>query len=385
MDSEKKISSYWSKKPVNKWGERVVRFTENKKTTISMNSLPLNYLWKIIDIYSEDIKKVVDFINNSSTERYIEIKTIEKIQWELKNGFFLCLEYNETIIACLASCYRSVVLDSNTIDCTEQKYLLCDSGFRNLGICKRIIDKMEHHLIQNGYGISFQCNNLRKSRPIAGIRYYSRPINYKLLKMHDMVEVKGCDEDAIDRTLKIKLKLPKNYKFVEKTNQNIDLLFDMYKKYMETFNLSILLTRDEVEHYLFSDNVKTLFVCNQHDQPIDFITYMLYDLYDKKIDSSIKCAKILMYTSNNVRIDLLIINCLKAVASDDRDILYIPDIMHSNELILSSLKTGDMDSDGEENSTFDIHILKTNKKQYITLYGGSSPSYTQNMISWLLV
>jgi len=92
-----------------------------------------------------------------------------------------------------------------------------------------------------------------------------------------------------------------------------------------------------------------------------------------------------MYSANNVRSDLLFINILKQISYDKIHVIYINDMMHSNEAILSNVKNADEDTDDEEETAvFDMNIVKTSKKTFITLYNIECESLKQTMVSWLI-
>ena len=162
---------------------------------------------------------------------------------------------------------------------------------------------------------------------------------------------------------------------------------------METFNVSIVLTKNEIENYMFNNKyVKTLLVMsdnNNESKVVDFITYNFYDLVNtnKKDgeDRIIKVANILMYSALNVRPELLMINVLKQISFDKIHVIYVNDMMHTNEAILSNVKNGDEDTENEEESAmYDMNLVKTNKKTFLNLFNIESSIYKQTMVSWLL-
>ena len=92
-----------------------------------------------------------------------------------------------------------------------------------------------------------------------------------------------------------------------------------------------------------------------------------------------------MYSSNNVRVDILFINILKHLSYEKNHIVYIPDMMHSNDAILSKIKNVDEDTDDEEeHANYDLSIVKTAKKTFVNLFNWKCEKLKQNMISWLL-
>jgi hypothetical protein len=136
--------------------------------------------------------------------------------------------------------------------------------------------------------------------------------------------------------------------------------------------------------------VKTVLVMSDDDSvktPVDFITYNFYDIINtnnKDGDNIIKTANLLMYSSNEIRPDLIFINILKQMSFDKIHNVFVMDMMHNNEFILSNVKNADEDTDDEEeNSTYDMNIGKTGKKLFINLFNWKCGTFKQNMISWL--
>ena len=92
-----------------------------------------------------------------------------------------------------------------------------------------------------------------------------------------------------------------------------------------------------------------------------------------------------MYSSNYIRSDILIINAFKVISKEKHHLVYVPDMMDSSEIILSSVKKSDEDTlDEEENALFDQHLVKSKKKQFINLFNWTMPTMTQDMTSYLI-
>ena len=196
-----------------------------------------------------------------------------------------------------------------------------------------------------------------------------------------------------------------NVSVAEKTEENIELVYKLYTNYMQTFSFNAILTKKDIEHYMFNDKyVKTILIMDKEDTddadldvslhnknnktkpPVDFITYNFYDLVntDKVENNIIKVANLFMYSSNEIRADLIFINLLKQLAHDKIQTFFIMDMMESNEAILSSIKNADEDTDDEEeNATYDMNIVKTGKKLFINLFNWKCEPFKQNMVSWL--
>lgn len=413
-DAKTRQSKYWKNRPVMKVNERIINVkqiqndSDMEKTYRCDNwtKLPYGYSWEKIDICDyENMIKVCDFLSShyrrGTDSDYIIKYDVDRINWEMcHKGYFLLVnnkrDEKNDIAGVIGFTYRTVQLMSNRYTVTEPMYMCCSKQYKGTGIPKVLMDEVVRQSMLFYINKGIFCNNRIVSRPVATIRQYSRPLNYKKLREHDFIEISGVDDDVVHQKTKINLKPNRRYVIAEKTEENIDIIYDMYNQYMLTFNLHMVLTKKEIENYMFDDKyVKTVFVMSEDTphRPIDFVTYNFYDIIDTTIDSNtettkdniIKAANILMYSSNNVRSDLLFINILKQISYDKIHIVYINDMMHSNEAILSNVKNADEDTDDEEETAaYDMNIVKTLKKTFITLYNIECESLKQTMVSWFL-
>lgn len=410
-DAKTNQSKYWKNKPVMKVTERIINikqihddsYMEKTYHRDNWTKLPTGYTWEKIDICDyESMTKVCDFLSlhyrRGTDSDYIIKYDTDRINWEMcHKGYFLVINNEKNdITGLIGLTFRTVQLMSNRYTVTEPMYMCCSKQYKGTGIPKVLMDEIVRQSVSFYINKGIFCNNRIISRPVATIRQYSRPLNYKKLREHDFIEISGVDDEVVHQKTKINLKPNRRYVIAEKTAENIDIIYEMYNQYMLTFNLHMVLTKSEIENYMFDDRyAKTVFVMSEETphRPIDFITYNFYDIIDTTIDISaepakdniIKTANILMYSSNNTRSDLLFINILKQISYDKIHIVYINDMMHSNEAILSNVKNADEDTDDEEETAaYDMNIVKTLKKTFITLYNIECESLKQTMVSWFL-
>jgi hypothetical protein len=306
-------------------------------------------------------------------------------------GYFLIIKnVLHNIVGVIGFTHRTLQLEEDVHIVTEPMYMCCEKKYRGTGIANVLMDEIVRQSLLTGITKGIFCTNRIVSKPIATVRQYSRPLNYKFLREHDFVAVEGIDDDTVHNKTKIHLKPNRRYVIAKKTQENIDIVHRLYERYMTTFNLHVVLTKSDVENYMFDTRyVRTLIVMNEANQPVDFVTYNFYDIINtnKKntTDNIIKVANILMYSSLDVTTEILMTNTLKQISYDKIHIVYINDMMHSNEAILSNVKNADEDTDEEEESaTYDMNIIKTGKKIFINLYNIAHEGFKQNMISWLM-
>lgn len=403
-------SKYWKNKPVVKLHEVVHGASQISSTSFlgetykkdEYTKLPNGYTWNKIDVNaSENMICIADFLTQhykrGSDSSYVVQYDTERIYWEMNGkGYFLTILNPENkIIGLIGFTYRTVQILSNIYEVTEPMYMCCTKGYRNTGIAKVLMDETIRQSLLSDINKGVFCNNRITQKPIATLRQYSRPLNYKKLRENDFVNVQDIDEDVVHNKTKINLKPNRRYVFAEKNEKNVNIVHELYNRYMESFSFHMVLTKKDIENFMFNDKyVKTYLIMPdpndeiKNDKAIDFVTYNFYDIINtqnKTSDNVIKVANILMYSSNSVRPDLIFINIMKQISFDKIQIVYLMDMMESNEIILSSIKNADEDTDDEEeNATCDMNIIKTNKKVFINLFNLRCESFKQNMVSWLL-
>lgn len=408
---------YWKHKPVmtltdkynnsSNYGEIVT----NIKSSNNPTNLPGGFRWTKININS--IQDDNDFDDNNQFDMiaishfltkhyrrgtnsdYTMTYDPEYLKWQFNNTghFMVILDRTDNIAAVIGYTVRRVMIHDKNVTMTEPLYMCCDPKYKNKGISKVLIDETIRQSAIEGYKYGIFCDNVIVPSPVATIRCYSRPLNYKKLKSHEFITISNVDDNLAHDKTRIKLKPNKNYVTADKTESNISIVHNLYNEYMKSFNIHMIMTANDIENYFFNDKyVKTMIVMDDKNVPIDFISYNYYDIYhldemnkSENVTNTIRAANILMYSSINVRSDVLFINAFKQMSWDKCDIVYINDMMHSNEAILSNVKNADEDTDDEEeNACYDMNIVRVHKKTYINLFNWKCNRLRQNMISWLL-
>ena len=242
---------------------------------------------------------------------------------------------SKKIVGLIGITFRTVQLCGDMMTVTEPMYLCCDEKYKNTGIANILMDEATKQSLMFGFDKGVFCTNYIVSKPITTFRQYARSINYKKLKENEFVEIAGVNDDDVHNQLRINLNPNKKYVYAERNETNIELVHKLYTQFMESFNIHVVMNKSEIENYFFDDRyVKTYLVLNDDFEPVDFISYNFYEIYNtKKSENNVmKMANILMYTSNEVRADLLFINILKQIAADKIHNVFITDMMHSNGL-----------------------------------------------------
>lgn len=402
-EAAKRDSRYWKNKPVMKVNEKAQASSQiysrdeaNSFRKSEPSRLPVGYTWRTIYISDEEgMVRISDFLTThfkrGTESDYIIRYDPDRLRWEMCNrGYYVTVEAtNGEIAGVIGYTHRNMQVFEKQQLITEPMYICCQKKYRKTGIAKVLIDEVIRQSANLGIDQGVVCNNRVVSRPVARFRQYSRPLNYKKLREQDFVAVQGVDDDIAHNRTRINLMPNKKYVVAEKTEENIRTVHRLYNRYMESFNIHVVMGLNEIENYMFDERyVKTLLVFNDNNECVDFITYNFYDLINTTKtddDNIIRVANILMYSSNTVRPDLLFINLLKQLAYDKIHIVYINDMMHSNEFILSNVKDADEDTDDEEeNAFYDNMIAKTTKRTFLSMFNWRCASLKQNMASWLL-
>lgn len=407
-EANKKEYKFWKSKPVPKLDNKIVESKQiktceqiqEKYSNDNETKLPDNYEWLIINITDDELQTVVEFLNihyRSGTD-YVSPFSVDKLRWETMNkGFFVCMKLVNTnnIIGCIGLSEKTLQINSNVETVCEPIYLCCDDKLRATGMSKVLINELIRQGALNNYSVGSFCTNTIIPSPVATIRYYTRPLHYKHLKANNFVNIGDVDDDLAHDRAKIRV-VPKNniVEIAEKTDENIILVSQLYNEYMKSFNLHHVLTLKEIENYFFDDRyVTTMFFKNEKEEIVDFLSYRFYDIINNdriistedKYDNVIKATNIFMYTSNYIRSDILLINAFKVISKEKHHLVYVPDMMGSHDVILSSVKKSDEDTlDEEENAMYDQHMIKSRKKQFINLFNWVTPKMTQDMVSYLI-
>jgi len=391
---------FWNNKPVMKLNDTVYK-TEQINSDIKKTSksepvvLPKGYTWNKVSLSDEkDMTLVADFItkfnDRGNDTTYIEQYTVDKLVWQMNNtGYFLTVnDSNNEIVGLIGYTYRTIQINDDKNTVTIPMFMCCDRKYRTTGIAKVLIDETIRQSLSLGIDKGAFITNRIVPKPVATIRQYSRPIDYHKLRSNDFVNIGNVKDDVIHDKLKISLKPNKKYVIAKKDKETIELVHTMYSTYMQSFNIHIVLNKDEIENLFFNDKyVRTLIIHDNDNKPIDFVSYNYVDIINtnKKDDNTIKACNILMYTANKTTPELVFINVLKQISADKIQIVYINDMMHSNESILSPVKSVDEDTDDEEeNAVYDMNLIKTGRKLFLNLFNIKAPTMKQNMISWLL-
>lgn len=405
-EARKKEFKFWRAKPVVKITEmsktmrsKQIKTQEQileKYATADELRLPADYRWDFIMIDDDRIGEICTFLTNNYRSDYNSSIDIDKLRWEtMGRGFFVCIRKNNTmdIVGCIGMTPRMLQINSDIRTVAESIYLCCETSVRTSGMANVMINELIRRTSPE-YDVGVCCTDRVIPSPIATIRYYTRPLNYKHLKVNEFINLTDIDDDAAHDRIKIKLRPPKTIYFAEKTRENIEIVFKLHNEYVKSLNLHNVLSIEEIENYFFDIRyVHTIFYENDAGKVVDFLCYRYYTIIntnrktspDDEYNNEIKSANIFMYSSNYIRPDILIINAFKICAMEKRHLLYIPDTMGSNEAILSTIKRADEDTDDEEeNALFDQHMVKSRKKQFINLFNWEAPPMTQEMISFLI-
>ena len=357
-------STYWHNKPVMGLGDKsfnVKPICDNDVMHTLYNSnttLPDGYTWNKTEL--KDTTAICEFLNihyKQYQNGFMYSFTVDRLKWEMYDGYFLSIcDPNNNIIGVVGIVNRTIQIIDYTYKIVEPVYMCCMEEYKKTGIAEVLMDEVARLTINNNIMYGAFVNNRIVSKPITTIRQYKRPLNYKKLRENNFIEELDRDENLVHTKLKIFLKPNKTYVHAY-SEEHINIVYDLYNQYINTFHIHIKLSLDEIKNYMFNTNFTKTYIVYNNETPVDFITYNFYDIINT--NNIIKAANILMYSSNSVTVELLFINILKQLSFDKIDIVYVNDIMHNNEAILSNVINNNEDSD-EENAVYDMNMIKTN-------------------------
>lgn len=388
------MSQYWKSKPVmnkdkNYYSTKLINVNLDKDITHDETKLPQGFYWNKVNLNSQEFSLVSQFLTQhyNDDEKFYRVYSEDLIRYEMNNtGFFLNVHNKKGIIVgTIGITFRMCEISGETKSIIQSMFLCVHKKCREKGIARVLMDEAIRQSKQYKYNKGVFLNTVNVIKPVARIRYYSRPLDYKHLKNNGFISMSSNDDDQIHMKLKIKLKPNKKYVIAENNEETIDKIYDMYEEYTKSFYLRQKLSKHDIKNYLLnSDFCQTLLVKNTEDEIIDFISYNTYDVINRENDDIVKCANVLTYSSNNVRPDLLIINLMKQVSYDKFHVLYLPDTMHTSDVLLTSARYGEEDSDEEDaKASMDLNFIRSKKRYYFNLYNLECQQIKQNNFSWL--
>lgn len=389
------MSQYWKSKPImnknkNYHTTKLINDNFDKDVMQDETKLPQGFNWSKVDLNSSELQTISEFITNNyndENDKFYRIYTEDSIRYEMNNlGFFLNVtNKNNIIVGTIGITFRMCEIGGESKSIVQPLFMCVHKKCRNRGIAKVLMDEAIRQSKQYKYNKGVFLNTTKTLKTVARVRYYSRPLNYRYLKENNFVTISSTDEDQLHMKLKIKLKPNKQYVFAENNEETIDKIYELYNEYSRSFYLRQKLSKHDIKNYLLnSDFCRTLLVKNDKGEYVDFISYNTYDIVNRETNNTIRCANILTYSSNVTRADLLIINAMKQISFDKYHVLYVPDMMHTNDVLLTSTKYGDEDSDDEDaKASMDLNFIRSKKRYYLNLFNLECPQLKQNNFSYL--
>ena len=395
---------YWNNKPIMSLNKKYYTSSNILPDDIfrelyeksEQTKLPQPYLWKKVLLNeSDELNNICQFLTknydrglNTETE-YIINYDATYIKWTMGNkGYFLLVMNNDSIIGLVGITTRDVQIYSKIVTMTEPVYMCVDKKFRHLGFVNVVLDEIVRLSTNDNLYYGICTTNTIVPSPIATIRQYSRPLNYKKLKENDFVDIDGIDDDVAHIKTKIHLKPNNKYIVAENTQKNIGIVYGLYTEYMLSFNVHYVLSIQDIQHYFFNEKyTKTILIFDEDYNAVDFFTYNYYDIINtnRTENNILRVANILMYSCLQTRSDIIFTNALKQMNKDNITLVYINDMMHSNEIILSNVKYSNEDTDDEEtDASYDNNIIKTGRKYFVNLFNWKCEQIKQDMISLLI-
>jgi predicted DNA-binding antitoxin AbrB/MazE fold protein len=385
-----KETNFWRNKPVMKspyhHSNASGNIVTNEKKCLEKCDLPNGFEWKIVDITeTEEIENIISFINDNSKENrgFKFFHTLNGIIWEMgENAKFACVRCGENICGVIGYSKKKVRIYDDVTHMMMPMFMTVGKKYRSMGMGRMLINMVINESIAQDINQGMFFTERLISTPITEIRFFFRPLDYLHLHNSGFVDLGDVDINVTHDKTKIRLRPGKNFKVVDKTKENINIVFNFYKKYMETFTLSQEMSIEEIEKYLFSkDNVKTILVY-ENGEPVDFISYNFYFLKNDKGDV-VKCGNLLMYSSLETREDILVIDLMKQMSLDGCHAFFMNDLMGNSSVSLSTPKFIWEDYEDEE-TCFDLNFVSTNKVLMINFFNWKCQSLKTTTVSWPL-
>lgn len=308
------------------------------------------YEWKEFDLNNElELSNVVNFLNKNyndhndekNKKKFSQIFTNDYIKWVLdvknKKGGVLGIVANSKIGGIICFTIKNMQCFDLTTEVCDVMYMCIHKSLREKGLAELMMKELTRRTVQKGIKIGMFSTYSYVPTPICEITEYQRPINYQ--KLYNLGFV----------TLDNKNELPlaiSEYKIVSTskgTKMSVTYIEEAYKKlceYQDKYNIYEVFTLEQfIETFLDNNCVSSFVIMDKDNNVKDFYSYYKYSIKDNKIikndesdENVIKCAKMFIYTSNEITPLSLFKNAIIDAYGEGADVFMCSDIMENNEV-----------------------------------------------------
>ena len=339
---------FWSTQPVPKLKEKsfidgpIMNEMKSEEIRNTPYELVDGFEWSLINFNNDNnVIEISEFLDKYYVEEHY---SPEFIKWMYANkehiGVAVRYSQNKTIIGFICGKVVKMQVNKMKLDMIEINLLCVHPKLRRKRLVPILIKEITRQFNLKGYFHGVYTDVLYLPSPIITVNYYHRAINLDTLLETGFTKLDSThDLENIKKILKLPKKNSNNFKRMEL--QHLDVVYDLFNKYMDKYNYHPIYTKDEFKH-IFLDNqfVFSYVFENEGGDVIDFASYYTMPtrvLVKNEKHKFINKGYLFYYTCNNMTAYRIINELLIAGSLNKIDVFDAINIME-NESILKELK-----------------------------------------------
>ena len=288
---DKRVHLFWNNQPVQNTINKKISFNNVNDPIKYLNQecvsqqqtiLPNSFYWKSLDINNDkDLNDVYTFLENNYHDQndLLTFKYSKEIlKWFLltitTNQYILTLQQQNNIVGLITMITKKLSIYNKPVNCGIINFLCVHKSFREKGFVPLLITEITRLANLDGIQQALYTSGHLLINPISSCTYYHRPINIKKL-----IEIKFVSPNkSVTNSMMCKLyKIPSS-KFSNRIrkmeHQDLEIVFDLYTKYISKFKIHFLLTKDEFYNWFCNlDDTIYSYVITNEKVPTDFISF----------------------------------------------------------------------------------------------------------------
>ena len=378
-EAKRHVYSWWKGKPVHNLDEVVAR-SEKIESNLARRAphvvseepmkIPGAMEWLIVDLGNDvEMEKIASFLRTYYGTEKIKLEcTIEFMRWTLgRQGVLIALVTNvgKTICGVVGATIMNMMMYDKKERFGQPLFLCAHPIYRKKKLAGVLIDEMTRRLNLMGVSQGLFATKLCVPTPIAHIRIYYRPLNYKRL-----IDLKYLSSDS-DKSEYFGIEIDST-KYVPMKEENVGRVLELYGKWMDRFNVYNRYDEGEFRDLLLGPIVRSYVLEDLNGKIVDFLSfYECNFVFDGKV---VKVAHMFLYSANGIMAGDVIDNVVKLAKGLGFDLLLVPDVMTLGDALLTKEKAVDEDSEVEEyERMYEHQCTKTTDRMFVNLFNWKCP------------
>ena len=297
-----------------------------------------------------DIQTLTLFIQNNylanDDDTFQLYYTIDIIEWSLNESSIIIGLFDNTIlIGTITASPITCVIRGQIHKLSEINYLCLDKKYRTIGNARILIEEIAKMSQQIDYPIGFftGAHTYKIYNNFSKIQFYHRLINIEKLIKNDFTSIDMKEEQLSEIEQYYGTIYPKyitTYNFILLTNNDFDLIKDVYELYINNYkqhNYEFYQLYSYDEFYtLLSNKIAYTYLIYDSDKLFDFVTFYVMPQKNVNTQENINCCFIFAYTDNIISIQSMYTHLLYNIymtPSFDIDVMTLTNIMNYDKII----------------------------------------------------